>query len=288
MILKYNKPAPLYNEFAKNAIGGNSWEYYSLAIGNGFFGANIFGRTITERIQISEPTLVNPWFLAEGKPDEVCSAYGVNNFAEILIDFNHENVTDFDLIKNIEGDEINKHDLDNAILLHKYLQITDSQASDERLWISLCFGKFYDYMNNRWSVDKKINLTEHWFCPHGQKRGLYFNGLARLYWCAKISYDDTLSDPYELTRFCFKDINIIAQMMFRGYANSKSVRLAILKGLKHHVDNGGKYSRSILLKILKYVSFLGGAYILDSFTEQELFDKVILKLSEYEKDKFQL
>ena len=102
MILKYNKPAPLYNEFAKNGIGGNSWEYYSLPIGNGYFGANIFGRTITERIQISEPTLVNPWLLAEGKPDEVCSAYGVNNFAEVLIDLNHESITDYERSLSLE------------------------------------------------------------------------------------------------------------------------------------------------------------------------------------------
>lgn len=194
------------------------------------------------------------------------------------------NIKDFDLLKNEENDSINEHDLENAILLHENLKITDSQASDERLWISLCFGKFYDYMNNRWSMEKRLNLTEHWFCPHGQKRGLYFNGLSRLYWCAKISYDETLADPYELTKFCFKDINIITQMIFRGYANSKTVRLALLKGLKSYVDNGGLYNRKILLKILKYVSFLGGAYILDGFTEQELFDKIIAKLAVYEKE----
>ena len=101
------------------------------------------------------------------------------------------NVEQFNLILNANGDEINKHDLENAILLHKKLQITDSQASDERLWISLCFGEFYPYMRNRWNMEKKLNLTEHWFCPHGQKRGLYFNGMARLYWFAKISYDET-------------------------------------------------------------------------------------------------
>lgn len=194
------------------------------------------------------------------------------------------NVEQFGLILNADGDEINKHDLENAILLHKKLQITDSQASDERLWISLCFGEFYPYMRNRWSMDKKLNLTEHWFCPHGQKRGLYFNGLARLYWCAKISYDETLDDPYELTRFCFKDINIITQMIFRGYANSKTVRLALLKALKSYVDEGGTYNRKILLNMLKYVSFLGGAYILDIFTEEELFIKIKKKLFEYEKE----
>ena len=117
-------------------------------------------------------------------------------------------------------------------------------------------------------MDKKLNLTEHWFCPHGQKRGLYFNGLARLYWCAKISYDETLDDPYELTRFCFKDINIITQMIFRGYANSKTVRLALLKALKSYVDEGGTYNRKILLNILKYVSFdeEGAVLFLESLT----------------------
>lgn len=195
------------------------------------------------------------------------------------------NVEQFNLILNADGDEINKHDLENAILLHKKLQITDSQASDERLWVSLCFGEFYPYMRNRWSMDKKLNLTEHWFCPHGQKRGLYFNGIARLYWFAKISCDETLEDPYELTKFCFeKDIDIIRQMIYRTYSNSKVIRLAILKALKSYVDEGGFYHRNILRKTLKYVSFLGGAYILDIFTEEELFEKIKKKLFEYEKE----
>ena len=195
------------------------------------------------------------------------------------------NVEKFNLMLNANGDEINKHDLENAILLHKKLQITDSQASDERLWISLCFGEFYPYMRNRWSMEKKLNLTEHWFCPHGQKRGLYFNGMARLYWFAKISYDETLEDPYELTKFCFeKDIDIIRQIIYRTYSNSKVIRLAILKALKSYVDEGGFYHRNILRKTLKYVSFLGGAYILDIFTEEELFIKIKKKFVEYEKE----
>lgn len=196
------------------------------------------------------------------------------------------NTKDFELKINQAGDEINKYDLENAILLHENLNLTASQASDERLWISFCFGKFYNYMRTRWSVDKKTNLKEHWFCPHGQKRGLYFNGLSRMYWCAEISYDETFEDPYELTRFCFKDINIITQMSYRGYSNSKTVRLALLKALKNHVDAGGIYNRTLLLEILKYLSFLGGAYILDCFTEKELYDKILNKLVEYSEEEF--
>lgn len=204
-----------------------------------------------------------------------------------LKDFFHEEspftksklyVEDFNLIIGDNNDELSKYDLENAILLHKMLKLTDSQACDERLWISLCFGEFYDYMKYRWSVEKKTNFEKHWLFPHGQKRSLYFNGLSRLYWFAKITYDERLKDPYELTKFCFTDIDMVLQMTYRGYANSRTVRLAMLKALKSFIEDGGSYNRNILYGILKYVSFLGGAYILDSFTEEELYDKIYCKL----------
>ena len=186
-------------------------------------------------------------------------------------------VKDFDL-KLADEDNLQYFDLDNAIILHENLRLTDSQACDERLWISLCFGKFYDYMQSRWNVKTRTNLNEHWLFPHGQKRSLYFNGISRLYWFAHITYDASLKDPYEITKFCFTNIQILAQMIYRGYSNSKSVRLALLKAIKSYTEDGGSLNQKILYGILKYVSFLGGAYILDSFTEKELFDKCYLKL----------
>jgi len=187
---------------------------------------------------------------------------------------------DFDLTYTERRDETTQLDVENAIILHKNLKLTDSQACDERLWISLCFGKFYDYMKTRWPLSTKTNLGLHWLFPHGQKRSLYFNGISRLYWFAHITYDESLQDPYELTRFCFQDIDMVLQMIYRGYANSKSVRLAFLKSIRDFKNDGGTYNRNILHGILKYVSFLGGAYILDAFTEQELHDKIYLKLIE--------
>lgn len=190
--------------------------------------------------------------------------------------------SEFKLVLSDEKDDCAQADLQNAILLHKNLNLNESQACDERVWISLCFGYFYNYMQSRWNVKRKTNLEEHWFIPHGQKRGLYFNGIARLYWFAKLSYDDNLDDPYELTRFCFSnDLGMLSQMIYRGYSNSKVVRMAILKAIKCFVDDGGEYNRNLLYKILKYVSFLGGAYILDSFSEQELKEKIYLKLIDF-------
>ena len=67
LVLWYDEEAPTLST-ENNPIGttfgsytaDDSWEEWSLPIGNGYFGANVFGRTETERIQISEKTLTNP------------------------------------------------------------------------------------------------------------------------------------------------------------------------------------------------------------------------------------
>lgn len=57
------------------------WETKSYPIGNGYMGANLFGRTDIDRIQITEKTLSNEGLYGLG---------GMTNFAEIYLDFNHD------------------------------------------------------------------------------------------------------------------------------------------------------------------------------------------------------
>lgn len=59
----------------------SDWEKYSRPLGNGYMGGNLFGRTDTERIQLSEKTLgvKGPYGIG-----------GITNFAEIYLDIQHE------------------------------------------------------------------------------------------------------------------------------------------------------------------------------------------------------
>ena len=70
LVLRYFTPAENSDE---------GWEKYSLPIGNGYFGASVFGGTDSERIQFTTNTFANK--KADG---------GVSNFGEIFIDFNHD------------------------------------------------------------------------------------------------------------------------------------------------------------------------------------------------------
>lgn len=90
-VLEYDSPAPNKGkDYTKIVARGfpydEDWERWSLAIGNGYMGANVFGRTDTERIQLSEKTLGNASCYKNG---------GFTNFAEMYIDFNHEGVKDY-------------------------------------------------------------------------------------------------------------------------------------------------------------------------------------------------
>jgi len=103
LVLKYDEEALAKNENSPSAsmhvdttdIGWNNW---SLPIGNGYFGVNVFGRTETERIQITEKTLSNPWRATGPNGESISNLGGLNNFSETYIDFGHTNseLTDYE------------------------------------------------------------------------------------------------------------------------------------------------------------------------------------------------
>jgi len=85
------RPAPNRGPVAEHDLPGRGysydidWERWSYPLGNGTIGANIFGRTDVERIQLSEKTFANGSAYGRG---------GVTNAAEIYLDLGHEDIRD--------------------------------------------------------------------------------------------------------------------------------------------------------------------------------------------------
>jgi alpha-L-fucosidase 2 len=91
----------------------NDWESYSYPIGNGFMGANVFGRTDIERIQITEKTLANEGLYGIG---------GLTNFAEIYLDINHDTPQNYKRSLNLNDAIINvSYDQDEVHFTREYL-----------------------------------------------------------------------------------------------------------------------------------------------------------------------
>lgn len=67
-------------------LNNSGWEAYSLPLGNGYMGVNVFGRKKTEKLQITENSLCNPYLKGEG---------GLTSFGIVYIDFPHTEFKNF-------------------------------------------------------------------------------------------------------------------------------------------------------------------------------------------------
>ena len=92
MRLWYRRCAPCGKDFIaawdRTNDPMNGWEKWSLPIGNGDLGVCVFGRTETERLQITEKSLEHYGHWGE-------TGGGLNNFCELLLEFGHKDVTDY-------------------------------------------------------------------------------------------------------------------------------------------------------------------------------------------------
>ena len=114
--LWYKEEAPYGNENISKAyaatqeykdIENDGWEKWSLPLGNGYSGINVFGRTDTERIQITDNSLSSQLSIVKWQEGEQYKGKsrmsrrifggGLNSFSETHLDFGHphESVTNY-------------------------------------------------------------------------------------------------------------------------------------------------------------------------------------------------
>ncbi len=102
--LFYTKQTPLRNDelslrdYRKCNIPEDGWERWSLPIGNGFMGVNIFGRTDRERLLITENSLSNPCSFHKDFPG---GAAGLSNFCSFYIETGHKRVKNYSRSLNL-------------------------------------------------------------------------------------------------------------------------------------------------------------------------------------------
>ena len=96
--LWYTKEAPFGQEdfhFFRHGRRSpdDGWEKWSLPLGNGYMGINVFGRTKTERLQITENSLCNPIVYKDHLYPG--GNGGLQNFCECYLDFGHTDVQNY-------------------------------------------------------------------------------------------------------------------------------------------------------------------------------------------------
>ena len=161
--------------------------------------------------------------------------------------------------------------------------LSDSQASDERLWAGLCLGPFWDYVKYRWDINKKCtvsNVQQHFFFGFGARRSLTRNALSRLWWIGRLTYNEKSSDPWELTKFVCENSDYIMHILERNTSNNPAIIRPFLNAITEAKTQGFPIDTNIVGELAKYLNLLGGVYILDCLPEQRIHNKILAKINE--------
>jgi len=197
-----------------------------------------------------------------------------NNFIEFKVE-----IPDFELKIS---DTPEKDDLENIKLLYLNLsKLTDSQASDERLWAGLCHDKFWSYMQKRWPISKATNevkyIKKNYFFAHGEKRSLMTNALARLWWLGRLTYDENnIDNHFELTEYLSKDFNGKGFPLFgSNFSNNRKLLRCFLYTIKkYEEDNNINLTRTQFLEMIKSMNMWSGKLLIDSLDDKVLTEKI--------------
>lgn len=159
-------------------------------------------------------------------------------------------------------------------IYNNMMHLTDSQASDERIWVAYTFSECIDYMKYRWPVNSVSDLENHYLFGYSSQRSLFRNGIARLWWIGRFSYDSKRSDPYELTKFLCSDQDYIESLCGRNIFNNPLIGNATLAVLNDAKKQGKLINREVVRDIAKKVNLMCGTYLVDIFEYDEIYDKI--------------
>lgn len=162
--------------------------------------------------------------------------------------------------------------------------LSESQASDERLWSGLCLSNFWQYTKYRWEIDSKCtidNIKQHFFFGFGARRSLTRNALARLWWIGRLTYDSTRQDPFELTRFVCENADYIMHILERNTSNNSTITRAFVSAVLDARNEGCLINTDTVGELSKYLNLIGGTYILDCLPENVIYNKILAKAHEY-------
>lgn len=182
------------------------------------------------------------------------------------------------------GNKKGETELENCkIIYSKLINISESQASDERLWAGLCNGTFYEYVRQRWNYDglplrdeKKDSepILSRFFFKGGISSGKYRNTLSKCWWVGHNIYQYKEKDRFALLdALGADDFSTKVTDIFYSYSFSSNFTIVsgIIKGWKEMTDKGYKLpTRTYLRPAMQYINALGGGILLDIYSEDEI------------------
>lgn len=184
---------------------------------------------------------------------------------------------------------VDKEINNSRILYNATKTLTDSEATDERIWVGLTHGICWAFMRENMQYDLENNsrtrfngisiLNKYFFNmkSNARKRSIYINSLSKLWWAGRLCYNsDNKNNPFQYlslfeTAFSHKLINTFSS----NYMANKDIRFSIFDTALYIQDKGTIIKGDTMVLLLMYLNELGGRVLLDMIPREQLTDMLI-------------
>ena len=171
------------------------------------------------------------------------------------------------------------HDSDNCRLILEALPtLNPADATDERLWVTLCFGRFSSYVRERWQFrdgnEDKLSkhVLNHWFASRVRER-MRDNGVSRLWWMGYVAQRVPGMSTSQVHELLYANSAYRSDLLERNSsANALNVLAAVLTVSQRASEEGIAYHRNSWRDFMKQVNFLGGRRNLAAMSQPSLVE----------------
>lgn len=174
-----------------------------------------------------------------------------------------------------------KSDLDNAVIFYEANKgIPPFIAAEEAFWAYLTHVEYFDFVKKRWKINHdttKETILKRFFYSGSNMD----NTLARLWWAAHLTVDESLEDKYQYTRVLLQEGNsdLLQNLSKSKLFRHKEAVIGILKFFSEYKD------RSDFSKINRYIiqrfNRIGGVRQLVYMKRDYFYNESAIALKEY-------
>ena len=172
------------------------------------------------------------------------------------------------------------NDCDSSIQIFEALNNLDRvQANDRRLWVAMTHTKFFKYTVNRWNIDKTTTDRTIIDRFHFEGSGLATrmrNSISRLWWAAKLTHDESLENPYKLTRILWSKQDLFTGIFERSYGTYENV----VKSIVVIYDSNPHLTEGELRMLHTGLNAVGGVKLLALLSMEDV-SKELKRIADY-------
>lgn len=221
---------------------------------------NFYSVLKTESIQKLKKSVETKPSLLELSFDDLCDDLHLS-----LVTTNYKINSDIALVMPKGVTQELNGDAENCKLILQILpELTPAQATDERLWATLCFSEFKDYANERWpfrsAEESKLHthISTHWFA-NGVRGRMRDNAISRLWWMGYMAKNIPEFSLEKVFEILFFNSDYRSSLLERNStANAINVTTAILKITDEAYASGVPFKRDSFRNFMGKVDTLGG------------------------------